>query len=88
MNRPTEIWQGGGLSEAKPDSADDLDSRSLNVHFNYNGHSWDAFEVLGLPAGSSVAGAEQAYKDAIAKVDPRAREFYDHALAAIRRHQT
>ena len=25
--------------------------RPLNVIFNYNGESWDAYEVLGLPAG-------------------------------------
>src|SRR5690349_4462282 len=25
--------------------------KSLNVMFNYNGHSWDAYEVLGVPAG-------------------------------------
>ena len=39
--------------------------RSLNVMFMYNGHNFDAFEVLGLPAGSSMEQVNQAYKKGI-----------------------
>ena len=43
--------------------------RPLNVVFNYNGHSWDAYEVLGLPAGSSLEMVQQAYREALATAD-------------------
>ncbi len=35
--------------EANPQPAT---SRQLNVFFNWNGHTWDAYEVLGIPAGA------------------------------------
>lgn len=31
---------------------DPATERQLNVFFNWNGHTWDAYEVLGLPAGA------------------------------------
>lgn len=35
----------------------------LNILFQYNGETWDAYEVLGLPAGSSVEDARKAYSN-------------------------
>jgi hypothetical protein len=58
--------------------------RQLNVIFNYNGHSFDAFEVLGLPAGSSLASAESAYALQIKSADRGARAFLDAAIGALR----
>jgi hypothetical protein len=58
-------------------------ARPLNVHFNYNGHSWDAFEVLGLPAGSSMEKVEAAYKESLARVDVGSRPFMEAAFKAI-----
>jgi hypothetical protein len=57
--------------------------RPLNVVFNYNGHSWDAYEVLGLPAGSSPEKVEQAYRESIKTVDPGSRPFMEAAYHAI-----
>jgi len=57
--------------------------RPLNVVFNYNGHSWDAYEVLGLPAGSSMEKVEDAYRDALRSVDPGSRGFMEAAYQAI-----
>ena len=59
------------------------DERSLNVVFNYNGHSWDAYEVLGLPAGCSPEKVESAYKESLARVEPASRPFMDAAFQAI-----
>lgn len=36
-------------------------SKQLNIIFNFNGQSWDAYEVLGLPAGSSRSAVEEAF---------------------------
>ena len=57
--------------------------RTLNVFFNYNGHSWDAYEVLGIPAGSSREATEEAYRIALGKVDEESRVFIDCAFKAI-----
>ncbi len=59
--------------------------RTLNVHFNFNGHSWDAFEVLGLPAGSSAEKVEAAFQQVRAKSDTTTHEFYQMAFDAIRK---
>lgn len=58
-------------------------ARPLNVHFNYNGHSWDAYEVLGLPAGSSLEKVEAAFKESIARVDVGSKPFMEAAYKAI-----
>jgi hypothetical protein len=57
--------------------------RPLNVVFNYNGHSWDAYEVLGLPAGSSPEKVELAYREALKKVDRGSKHFLEAAFRAI-----
>ena len=59
--------------------------RPLNVVFNYNGHSWDAYEVLGLPAGSSPDKVGLAYQLALNGVDVESRPFLAAAFAAIQR---
>jgi DnaJ-domain-containing protein 1 len=58
--------------------------RILNVIFAYNGHTWDAFEVLGVPAGSSIAACEEAYRRALSQNDPKSAEFLRIAISAIR----
>lgn len=45
----------GGASGSAPQS------RELNVVFVYNGHPFDAFEILGIPAGSSPEVIDRAY---------------------------
>jgi hypothetical protein len=66
------------FSHIKPDG-----ERPLNVVFNYNGHSWDAYEVLGLPAGSSFEKAQEAYQASLKKVDAGSRPFIEAAFTAI-----
>lgn len=59
--------------------------RKINIHFNYNGHSWDAYEVLGVPAGSSFDDVQLAYEEIIKKSDEESRVFYLHAIEAIQK---
>ncbi len=59
------------------------EARSLNVVFNYNGHSWDAYEVLGLPAGSGLPVVEAAYRESLERVDESSRGFMEAAFKAI-----
>lgn len=58
--------------------------RQLGVMFNYNGHSWEAFEALGLPAGSSVEEVQRAYERVCASAaEPGSEEFFAAAYRAI-----
>lgn len=61
-------------------------SKTLNVIFNYNGHSWDAFEVLGLPAGSSREQVEVSYRQSLEMVDKESQVFVETAYRAILTH--
>ncbi|MEI7973341.1 MAG: J domain-containing protein [Bdellovibrio sp.] len=57
--------------------------RILNVVFVWNGHPWDAFEVLGVPAGSSLQEVETSYRDLVQKTDAQSRPFLDAAFTSI-----
>jgi hypothetical protein len=56
---------------------------ALNVFFMWNGHSWDAYEVLGIPAGSSREAAMAAFQKAAAGCDAESLLFFQAALDAI-----
>ncbi|MFM6928999.1 MAG: hypothetical protein ACKOX6_11080 [Bdellovibrio sp.] len=67
---------------AHPDLADKK-TKNLNVMFNYNGHSWDAYEVLGVPAGASIKTVTEAYQTALRRSDKSSMEFLETAYMAI-----
>lgn len=58
-------------------------SKMLNVIFQYNGHSWDAYEVLGVPAGSSLPVVTEAFQKSIKNSDPSSAEFFQTAYQCI-----
>lgn len=62
--------------------------RQLTLFFNYNGHSFEAYETLGIPAGSSYEVAKQAYESSTSKIDAESREFHSAALEAIRKSKS
>lgn len=57
--------------------------RALNALFQWNGHTWDGYEVLGLPAGSSVESARAAFDRAAALADKETLPFLRAALNAV-----
>lgn len=57
--------------------------KTLNVFFIYNGHDWDAYEVLGLPAGASLTMVTQRYQEVVRTADRAQLEFLDAAYQAI-----
>lgn len=57
--------------------------KELNVIFQYNGHDFDAYQVLGVPAGSSLDAIRKAYDRAISTADSDSKEFLEHAFRAI-----
>jgi DnaJ-domain-containing protein 1 len=58
--------------------------KNLNVVFIYNGHSFDAYEVFGVPAGASIDLVKAAYFDMLGKCDPRSRDFFETAYQVIK----
>ncbi len=57
--------------------------KSINVIFNYNGHSWDAHEVLGIPAGAPLPMVKEAFERAMKNSEPASHEFTRAAYQAI-----
>lgn len=58
--------------------------KNLNILFNHNGHTWDAYEILGIPAGAPPALVDSAYRNLIAKTAPESRDFVEAAYQAIK----
>lgn len=57
--------------------------KEINPMFIYNGHSWDAYEVLGILPGSSIETVREAFDKAIRKSEPESHEFFKAALFTI-----
>jgi hypothetical protein len=53
------------------------------AHFIYNGHDWDAFEVLGVSPYSSFSEITRSYQEMIRKADSGKHEFLQAAFTAI-----
>jgi hypothetical protein len=58
------------------------EGRQLNVFFNWNGHTWDAYEVLGVPAGASRETVVEAFHASRSK-SPDSTPFLQAATDAI-----
>ncbi len=85
-NGARKTFQGGSAYGAEAlkllEEGDQERSRQLNVFFNWNGHTWDAYEVLGVPAGSSRKSVIQAFHLARSK-SPDSIAFLQAAADAI-----
>ncbi|MFN7730024.1 MAG: hypothetical protein ACK5P7_12770 [Bdellovibrio sp.] len=57
----------------------------LNVMFNYNGHNFDAYEVLGLPAGARGAMVDEAYRRELGRSSALSRDFIEAAYQTLRK---
>jgi hypothetical protein len=64
-------------------SSDKTESKQLSIFFIYNGHDWEAHQVLGIPQGASIDVATRAYQEQLKAADPMSYEFYEAAHAAI-----
>src|SRR5690606_31326012 len=58
--------------------------RVLQVYFNYNGETFEAYEVFGVPAGSSLARVEQALREHKNLQGPESRAFVNCAFQALK----
>jgi hypothetical protein len=85
---PSKLNMRAGSSSAPVQAAQvvspELSSLPLNVMFNYNGHTFDAYETLGIPAGSSWDEVRAAFDKNISQADNTSHEFYLTAFNAIK----
>ena len=59
------------------------DEEELNVYFNFNGHMWDAYEIIGVPAGAPQSDVEMAYIKSRSRIDEESKEILEMAYQAI-----
>ncbi len=69
--------------EARRSSSGEVKVKVLNVMFNYNGHAWDAHEVLGVPAGAPMEMVKAAYQKSLTTTDSSSHDFISTAYNAI-----
>ena len=69
----------------KPQQSAAPKERQLTVNFQFNGHNFEAYEVFGLAAGSSLETVEKAYKKTIETSSSDSHEFFRIAYNAIKR---
>lgn len=75
--------QSTSSKSSHPEYRDPLGAKNLNVLFNYNGHCWDAYEVLGVPAGAPIHLVTAAYQQAIKTHETQSLEFLEAAYQSI-----
>ncbi|WP_413575302.1 hypothetical protein ACLVWU_13420 [Bdellovibrio sp. HCB290] len=76
----------GPVAATRPAVHPDLEqrkSKNLNVIFSYNSHTWDAYEVLGVPAGASIKTVTEAYQTQIRRCEKESVDFFETAYKAI-----
>jgi hypothetical protein len=78
-DHPRKYSQGNHFSNPSFENTEKM----LNVLFNYNGHTWDAYEVLGIPAGTSLEKVTEALHRELRKQDPNSHHFLQAAYQAI-----
>ena len=76
--RPRPVRLAGDTDHVIDDSVKDL-----NILFNWNGHTWDAYEVLDIPAGSSRVDVQKAFELLKIEVDEESLPFVTAAYHAI-----
>jgi hypothetical protein len=65
--------------------SDKSDVRELNVIFQFNGHDFDAYEALGVPAGTAVDKVEKIFEQTLKTAPPDSHHFLKMAYEAIRK---
>lgn len=59
-------------------------AKALNVIFMWNGHCWDAHEVLGVTPGTALKAVELRFKELHAQSDSGQKLFLEEAFNCIK----
>ena len=57
--------------------------KELNVYFMHNGYMWDAYDIVGVPAGAPMSDVEMAYIKSRTRIDDESKEILEMAYSAI-----
>lgn len=57
--------------------------KELCIYFNYNDHSWEAHEVLGVPHDAGLVEVTEAYQKALKSTSGNSHEFLEVAYMSI-----
>jgi hypothetical protein len=57
--------------------------KELAIFFIYNGHDWEAYNVLGVAQGANLKTVTDAYQKLLAKGDVQSYNFIESAYTAI-----
>jgi len=80
-HHPSNLRLGGVLPPKRPVQTNE---RNLNCMFQYNGHTWDAHEVLGVPAGCTSEVIKSGYEISLKNSkDQESRAFLEAAYQAL-----
>lgn len=87
-NKPVNVHSNAAHAHYPREDSDPQYSheKSLNVLFMYNGHNFDAYEVLGVPAGANFQVVERYFQEALKKPG-NDRDFIEAAFYAIKMSQ-
>ncbi|MEQ1665925.1 MAG: hypothetical protein ABL927_11170 [Bdellovibrionales bacterium] len=92
--------QGGGAGVRRPNKAEKNSNHDESIHdsdqanaparqltalFQYNGHTFEAYEVLGLAAGASAVKVDDAYQEIMRTQSKDTHPFFEKAYQAIQR---
>lgn len=58
-------------------------ARPLTVVFMYNGHDWEAFQVLGVLPGTTLPLVTETYQNLLKNSDSSSHSFFEAAYMAI-----
>ena len=83
QNVPSAKVYEGSLKNKK--KASSHGERNLDCLFMYNGEDYDAYQILGAPAGCNLQQAEAAYQEALRTSDPSTKPLLDAAIEALRK---
>lgn len=57
--------------------------KNLAIFFIWNGHDWEAHDVLGVAQGANMKIVTERYQEILRVSDPKSYEFYEAAYKAI-----
>jgi len=85
-----EIWEAPKDSQEREGASSQKGREStlekeLTCQFMYNGENWDAFEILGVPAGSNLQMVEPAYRALKSKTHPDSFGIIEAAYGALKK---
>lgn len=58
-------------------------TRNLNIRFVYNGNDFDAYEILGVPPGSSIERIRFGFERRLRESGPESHAFFHAAYKAV-----